>query len=106
MTTTCPEAEAMARLAEGAADGAERESIVEHAADCAACRRHLAIVSLPPLPEPAAPARRRSIFGVVWSVAAAGLAAAALVYALTMLHPAAPAPPVVDRPAPPALEGE
>jgi hypothetical protein len=92
----CPEPEAMARFAEGLADEAEREALVDHAADCASCRRHVAIAAMPPLPEPpkAEPVRPTRVLGALWSVAAAGLAAASIWYALTVNRPTTPTPRV------------
>jgi len=94
---TCPEAETMARFAESLADDAEREAVIDHAADCASCRRHVAIVAMPPLPEPpkAEPVRPARVLGALWSVAAAGLAATAIWYALALNRPAPPSPNAV-----------
>jgi hypothetical protein len=84
----CPDPELLALAAEGRLDPAERDALVEHAADCALCRRHLAIASLPE----AAPGR---VLSIVWSVAAAALVAVAVWFAVK--RPDAPRPEEARR---------
>jgi hypothetical protein len=92
----CPNPERMAMMATDGLDEAEREAILEHAADCSSCRRELAIGSLPPMPE-----KQNLFFVRVWSVAAAALVALALWMATRAPKPAGeqanvPKPPPED----------
>ena len=75
----CPDSERMAMMLEGGLEEAEHESILEHSADCASCRRELALMSLPPLEE-----KRPLRFALIriWSVAAAVLVGLALFFLL------------------------
>ncbi len=97
----CPDSERMAMMLEGGLDEAERESILDHAADCAACRRELAVASLPVLEE-----KRPLRFALirVWSVAAAVLVGLAIFFLLKAPKhddkQANVVPPKIDEPRP------
>ena len=84
----CPDPETLALAAEGRLEPAERDALLEHAADCALCRRHLAITSLPE-------AAQGRVLSIVWSVAAAALVAVAVWFAVK--RPQAPRPEEARR---------
>src|SRR5688572_6003693 len=60
---TCPESEVLAAHSEGRLDPAESAALLEHAADCDACRRELALLEtgrIPDGPETALPPKLRA----------------------------------------------
>jgi hypothetical protein len=102
MTThDCPDPETLAVFALGAASGEEWRRVVRHLADCAVCRRQVAIASedgdaeLPagePVRVGAFAARTKTWQRVAQGIAAAALLAAGVAWAL-LQRPRTPAPP-------------
>ncbi|MBI3857339.1 MAG: hypothetical protein HY293_16755 [Planctomycetes bacterium] len=106
-TKDCPDPETLAVFAQGQVSGEEWRSVVRHLADCAMCRRQLALVAEPvpaglPASEPvevgAFAARTRVWQRVAQGVAAAALIAAALAWAFVH-RPLKPSEPKLVTPA-------
>src|SRR5687767_14851084 len=96
----CPDPETLAVFALGQTSGEEWRRVVRHLADCAVCRRQVALLSekddiaLPPAePVPARaffPERTRTWHRIAQTIAAAALLAAGIAWALVQVPKKAP----------------